>query len=314
VIDFRYHLVSLVAVFLAFALGIVIGTTQLDRVVLGNLRGEVSSLGTDKRALQREVGRLRQQVSDADALAAALVPRVVAGALDHARVVLVATPQAAGALTDAVQKVLEQAGAQVTGRVQLTDDYADPRRGADLTSYVTGGGQPAGFQLPETDDASVLGAALLSYVLARGGAGGPDADPAAVSQVLSGFASLQMLRTEGAQPSPADYAVLVAAEPMRGAGVPDRVQALGQLAAALDRRGKGALVAGTRATTGADGLLGAVRTDAGLAGSISTVDDANTAAGRIATVFALAQQGAGRSGQYGTADSAQAPMPPTPSG
>ena len=297
-IDFRYHVVSLVAVFLALTVGIVIGTTQLDRVVLGNLRGQVSSLDTDNRALQRDVGDLHQQIRGGDSVTAALTPRVVAGALPHARVVLVATPQA---------------GAQVTGRVQLTDDYADPQRAADVKSYVTGGGQPAGFQLPESDDAVVLGGALLSYVLVRGGSGGAGADQAAVSQVLSGFASLQMLRTEGGQVSPGDYAVLVAAEPVRGASVPDRMQALGQLAAALDRRGKGALIAGTAGTAGPDGLVGIVRADAGLAGAVSTVDDADTAAGRIATVFALAEQGRGRSGQYGSAAAAQAPLPPTPS-
>jgi hypothetical protein len=313
VIDFRYHLVSLVAVLLALTLGLGIGATQLDRLVLGNLRGQVGSLDTDKRALQREVGGLRQQVSDADALAAALVPRVVAGALDHARVVLVATPQAGDALIDEVQKAVEQAGARVAGRVQLTDEYADPQRGADLKSYVTGGGQPAGLQLPESDDASVLAAALLSYVLVRGDTGGPAVSQVAVSQVLSGFASLQMLRTDPGQVTPGDYAVLVAAEPVRGASAPERLHALGQLAAALDRRGHGAVVAGTPASAGADGLVGAVRTDAGLAGAVSTVDDANTPAGRIATVFALAEQGRGRSGQYGAADSAQAPLPPTPS-
>jgi len=313
VIDFRYHVVSLVAVFLALTVGIVIGTTQLDRVVLGNLRGQVSSLDTDNRALQRDVGDLHQQIRGGDSVTAALTPRVVAGALPHARVVLVATPQAGDKLTDQVQKVLEQAGAQVTGRVQLTDDYADPQRAADVKSYVTGGGQPAGFQLPESDDAVVLGGALLSYVLVRGGSGGAGADQAAVSQVLSGFASLQMLRTEGGQVSPGDYAVLVAAEPVRGASVPDRMQALGQLAAALDRRGKGALIAGTAGTAGPDGLVGIVRADAGLAGAVSTVDDADTAAGRIATVFALAEQGRGRSGQYGSAAAAQAPLPPTPS-
>jgi hypothetical protein len=245
-------------------------------------------------------------------MTATLTPRVVAGALARARVVLVGTPQAGDRLTDAVQKVLEQAGATVTGRVQLTDGYADPQRAADVKSYVTGGGQPAGFQLPESDDAAVLGAALLSYVLVRGGAGGPAADQTAVNQVLSGFVSLQMLRTEGGQVSPGDYAVLVAAEPVRGSSVPDRVQALGQLAAALDHRGKGALIAGTAGTTGPDGLVGAVRADAGLSGAVSTVDDADTAAGRVAAVFALAEQGRGRSGQYGSAGSAQAALPPTP--
>ena len=37
-IDFRYHLVSLIAVFLAVALGIVIGTTALNEPILSNRR------------------------------------------------------------------------------------------------------------------------------------------------------------------------------------------------------------------------------------------------------------------------------------
>jgi Copper transport outer membrane protein, MctB len=311
VIDFRYHVVSIVAVFLALTLGIVIGTTQLDRLVLGDLRRQVTSLQADNRALQQGTAGLRQQIRDADSITAALTPRVVAGALVHSRIVLVATPQAGDELTDAVQKVLEEAGAQVTGRIQLAADYTDPQRAADLKAYVTSGGQPAGFQLPETDDASVLGAALLSYVLVRGGAaGGPD--QAAVSQVLSGFASLQMLRTEGGAVSPGDYAVLVAGEPVRGTSASARAQGLGKLAAALDRRAKGVLVAGTPSTASPNGLVGAVRADASLSAAVSTVDNANTPAGRIAAVFALAQQGAGRSGQYGAADSAQAAIPPTP--
>src|SRR5207245_1898139 len=158
--------------FLALTVGIVIGTTQLDRLVLGDLRGQVTSLRVDNRALQQGASGLRQQIRDADSVTAALTPRVVAGALTRSRIVLVATPQAGGELADAVQKVFEEAGAQVTGRIQLSADYTDPQRAADLKSYVTSGGQPAGFQLPESDDASVLGAALLSYVLVRGGAAG----------------------------------------------------------------------------------------------------------------------------------------------
>jgi hypothetical protein len=37
VIDFRYHLVSLIAVFLAVALGIVIGTTALNQPILNDI-------------------------------------------------------------------------------------------------------------------------------------------------------------------------------------------------------------------------------------------------------------------------------------
>ena len=43
-IDFRYHVVSLVAVFLALALGVLLGTTQLSGVVSDDLRGQVRQL------------------------------------------------------------------------------------------------------------------------------------------------------------------------------------------------------------------------------------------------------------------------------
>jgi hypothetical protein len=306
-ISFRYHLVSLVAVLLALALGLALGATGLSGAVLDDLRGQVKRAADERRTLQADVRTLREQVRNGDEVTAALAPRIVAGALKDARVVLVGSPQADGGVTDGVQKVLEQAGARVTGRVQLTDDYADPRRAADLKSFVTSGGQPAGFQLPESDDAGVLGGALLSYVLMRRSKAG--VEPAAVSQVLSGFSTLQMLRVESEQVAPADYAVVVASAAIPGGA--DRGRALGQLVAALDRAGKGAVVAGTAAAASPNGLVGMVRDDAGLATAVSTVDDAGAAAGQVATVFALTQQSTGESGQYGLAGNADAPFPPT---
>ena len=43
-IDFRYHLVSLIAVFLAVALGIVIGTTALNEPILADIENQVTAL------------------------------------------------------------------------------------------------------------------------------------------------------------------------------------------------------------------------------------------------------------------------------
>ena len=48
-IDFRYHLVSLIAVFLAVALGIVIGTTQLNGPLTDNLQAQVTALQARER-------------------------------------------------------------------------------------------------------------------------------------------------------------------------------------------------------------------------------------------------------------------------
>ena len=43
-INFRYHLVSLIAVFLALALGIVIGSTLIDRAIVDALRNRIDTV------------------------------------------------------------------------------------------------------------------------------------------------------------------------------------------------------------------------------------------------------------------------------
>jgi len=312
VIGFRYHLVSLAAVLLAVALGVLLGATQLSGAVGDDLRGQVRSLTKDNGNLQAQVKAGQARVRTDDAITTQLTPKLVAGALRGSRVVVVATAQATDATTDSVAKSLQQAGATVTGRVQLTDDYSDPRRAEDAKSYVTGGGQPAGFQLPESEDAGVLSGALLSYALL----GDEDGDPAAAttSEVLAGFASLRMLRVDSAAVAPGDLAVVVSSGAVTGTDPAPRLRSLTALVSSLDSAGKGVVVAGTPAAAGTSGLVGAVRADRGLASAVSTVDDADRPVGQVAAVFALAQQAAGRSGQYGTGSRVDGPFPPLSAG
>ena len=311
-IGFRYHLVSLAAVLLAVALGVLLGATQLSGAVGDDLRGQVRSLTKDNGDLQAQVKAGQARVRTDDTITTQLTPKLVAGALRGAKVVVVATAQATDATTDSVAKTLQQAGATVTGRVQLTDDYSDPRRAEDAKSYVTGGGQPAGFQLPESEDSGVLSGALLSYALL----GDKDGDPTAAvtTEVLSGFASLRMLRVDSPSVAAGDLAVVVSSGGVTGTEPAPRLRSLTALVSSLDSAGKGVVVAGTPAAASASGLVGAVRADRGLASAVSTVDDADRPVGQVAAIFALAQQSAGRSGQYGTGSGVDGPFPPLSAG
>ena len=266
-IDFRYHVVSLVAVFLALALGVLLGTTQLSGTLTDDLRGQVSSLTTDRRDLQGEVKALQGRAKDDDAVTASLAPRLVSGVLRGTDVVLVATPQAADATTDGVQKMLEQAGARVTGRVQLTDDYADPRRAADVKSFVAGDGQPSGFQLPETDDAGVLAGALLSYALLGTRDGGAEPASADTDQVLSGFASLEMLRVDSPRVTAGDLAVLVTSGPVKGEDGRAR-RGRGRHRRGVPRRGRSGVRGAGRPGPGRGPVHGRRRGPAGRAGRV----------------------------------------------
>ena len=307
-IGFRYHIVSLAAVLLAVALGVLLGTTQLSGAIGDDQKAQVRSLAKDNGDLQAQLKSATALTRSDDAVTTRLAPKLVAGALRGAKVVVLATPQATDAGTDGVAKALQQAGATVTGRVQLTDGYSDPRRAEDAKSFVTGGSQPAGFQLPESDDAGVLSAALLSYALLGDKKGDPT--PATTSEVLSGFSTLKMLRTDSDSVAAADLAVVVSSGAVTGADPAPRLATLTSLVSSLDNAGRGVVVVGGSAAAGRAGLIGALRADQGLASAVSSVDDADRPVGQVATVFALAQESAGRSGQYGTAAGSEGPFPP----
>lgn len=304
-INFRYHLVSLVAVFLALAVGVAVGVAAVNGAVLSGLRGQVNVLHTSGDAQQREIQALRQRVAHDNQFTAAVADRVVAGKFAGRTVALVAADTVPAQLTDAVHQVLREAGAKITARVQVLPGYADPRRAAELTAFTTSSSLPAGFQLPQSDDPSLLGASLLAFVLVGrdGGRHKPPAKDAA--QVLTGLASLQLISTQG-DAAPADFAVLLTTG---GHLAASRARAVTDLAAALDRAGRGVVVAGDQASAGTGGAVAAVRADQSMAATVSTVDSADTALGQVATVYALAEQATGRAGQYGTAATAESPLP-----
>ncbi|MGY1710337.1 copper transporter [Geodermatophilus sp. SYSU D00758] len=323
-IDFRYHLVSLIAVFLAVALGIVIGTTQLNQPILEDIRNQVSALEQDKRELENTTRELQAELDGAGSFAEAVAPALVEGTLAGEGVVLLTTGDDVPTETvDEVTALLQEAGAEVTGQVTLQPEYSDPATASQLQSYVTGPGLPTGVTLPETDDTGQLVAALLAQTLMVPPSedpappdGAAPADPsapdtAALSSVLAGLSALDVLTQDSASVTPADYAVLLTAGAPDGDDAADRTDALVDLVAALDGAGSGAVVAGDGATAGETGVVGVIRADPSLSAAVSTVDNVGSATGRVSTVLALGQESEGTSGKYGTGEDTQ-PVPPVP--
>ena len=312
-IDFRYHLVSLIAVFLAVALGIVIGTTALNAPILEDLEGEVAALAEDKRELETQTQKLQAQVDTGDAFGQAVAPALVAGSLAGRSVVLVATGEDVAVETvEELTTLVGEAGGTVTGTIRLQPGYTDPAGAAEVQSYVTGPGLPTGVTLPETDDTGQLVGSLLGQVLMRPAAPGATVpDTAALSSVLAGLRALDVLDVESASVTPADFAVLLTAGAPAEEDGAQRTDTLVDLALALDAAGSGAVVAGDAASAGDPGLVGVIRADPEDSAAVSTVDNVDTAPGRISTVLALGREGAGTSGAYGVGEDTQ-PVPPVP--
>jgi hypothetical protein len=311
VIDFRYHLVSLIAVFLAVALGIIIGTTALNEPILADIKNQVSALEKDKRSLEDRTQQLQSVVNSTDAFADAVAPALVHGTLaGHTVLLVVANKDVPSDTVDHLTSLIASAGGTVSGTLTLQPAYSDPATAPNLKNYVTGSGRPPGVQLPQVDDAGKLVGSLLAQVLMIPPSGRAP-DRFAISSVLAGLSALNVLTAQGDSVGPADYAVVLTTGALTGSDAANRNGTLTALVSALDGAGSGAVVAGDGGSAGDNGLVGVIRGNPTLAAHVSTVDNAASAVGRISTVLALVGEGDGTTGKYGTARDTQ-PVPPVP--
>lgn len=306
---------SIIAIFLALAVGIVVGTTALNGPVLDDLRRNIRGLSADKRALEADVMQQRTQLQSADDFARAVAPGLVKGSLVDRRVLLVTTPDAPTEVPEAMAPLLQQAGAQVTGTLTVLPALSAPASRQlveDLVTQVL----PPGVELPDTEPGE-RAAVLLAAALTASGEG-KALEPADAQAVVSAFEEADLVQFAGTTETlqAATLAVVVSDGTRPTAELDDEEQteteaqreAVIALAAALDRRSDGAVLAGATGSAD-DGVVRALRDDAGVAGRVSTVDNADRGTGQVAVVLALGQQLAGGSGQYGTGPGATAPLP-----
>lgn len=309
-VDFRYHLVSIIAVFLALAIGIVIGTTALNGALLDNLNASIGTLTSDKRTLEATISTLRQQTASDEQLAERVGPAAVEGRLTGRRVVLVTAPNASSGTANGLIPLLRAAGATVSGTVQLRPDLLDPANAA-VVDQVVRRVAPDGLDLSGADPMQHASAELAAALV--GSSSG--ITTSAADTVIGGFRTADLIDVPADIGLRADLAVVVAGEPVVSSDtdVPAaRARALLSFAAAFDAAGSGAVVTGPLAATGEGGVLRALRDDGGLSERVSSVDSADRAQGRIAVVYALREQDNGGSGHYGSGPGSQGPLPVLP--
>lgn len=313
-IDFRYHLVSLVSVFLALAIGVVLGAGPLRESIGDTLTNQVDALRRDKENLQLAVGNRDDQIQRRDAFITAIGGEVVAEQLGGRSAIVIALPSAGPEAVDALVAQVEAAGASVTGEVTLTPAWNDPDEAASrrslagqLVPYLEerpAGEAGAAGQLP-----AVLAWAVSTDDIAAAGEADPDA-----AIVLDALRGGGLLTVDGELDERATLVLLAA-------GAPDVAPEGEELAAlqeesaqwlplveALAASSSGAVVAGPLVAGEPGDVLSAVRAS-DLADVVSTVDAADTPMGRITSVLALREQLSGGIGHYGFGEGATAVLP-----
>ncbi|MDY2941649.1 MAG: copper transporter [Varibaculum sp.] len=125
-IDFRYHLVSLMAVLVALTIGIVLGAGPLDNPISSNLKGQVDKLSESQAKLSAENKTMKKLVNSREQFIGATGSALVKDTLTGVTVALLATDTANKDDINATQTVLAEAGATTVGIVQLTESYSNP--------------------------------------------------------------------------------------------------------------------------------------------------------------------------------------------
>ncbi|MDX6744908.1 copper transporter [Actinocorallia sp. A-T 12471] len=316
-IDFRYHLVSIVAVFLALATGLLLGSTsgvqEMSQVIVDK---NLQYIQKNNDELRAQVTAQEDQLSGEDQFGQVVGPVVLAERLKDTAVVFVLAPGAAEQTRTGLDAAVKSAGGTVSGWVSLTDAYlADDK--AELVNQLADQLKPVGLTYPSDADAYDKAGALLAHVLVTKDGEKAGHEDVASGAVLEAFKQAGLLSTSGKPAARATLALMVApGTPFEGDGGETDNNALVALAGALDKAGQGAVVAGNTASAGTGGLLSALRS-AETGEHVSSVDAADTASGQVVGVLALNVEMNGESGEYGTGSGVSGylpdPLPPVPS-
>jgi len=284
-LDFRYHALSLVAVFLALAIGIVLGVTigdslltDAERSLRSNLSRDVSNALSGERQAQTALGA-RDRMLDQ------LYPGLVRGRLRGERIALLSW----GPLPDGVEKGVRDAISQGRGRLDSVSVYDTPL----TTLQQLLGSDRFGAMTADQQSLQALGTTLADDII-DGGELGPrlrNTAPDSFSGRFSGADAIVFYEA----PDPSDGS--------DAAGVKERSDSRAQTIeqALLQELQKRTLAVVGVETSDADPSQ--IPRYESL--KLSSVDSVDASGGKIALVFTLA----GAQGNYGFKSTAQQPLP-----
>jgi hypothetical protein len=297
VIDFRYHLVSIVAVFLALAIGIVLGSTELQGHTIDVLRSSSSSLTNQLNQVRADRDSYKTLSGASDTFLTSAEPRLLNGTLAGQLLVIVTEPGAPSEVVGGVRQAAAAAGATVTGTVALQPKFND-LSGTNRSSLNAINAQFAAhdnttLQPPtatqtmyQQQAAQLIATAVLNQTAGEGGLATADAQG-----LLSAYAQAGYLTVSGAPTDRATLAVIVtpASTPAAGASDPAS-QVLLAIAQEFADYSAATLVAGSSVSSSQSGSAMSVLRSSSVSGDVSSVDNADTILGQIVTMWALSDQ------------------------
>ena len=306
-INLRYHVVSLVAVFLALTVGIVMGSTVIDKVTVDALNRRVDEVSRSVRNAEAENRRLGDQLKGVRDFADQARDHLSHGHLRGVPVLVVGVTGIDRKPVDGLRQALVSSEATLAGTVWFTakmrlDSENDTRALASALGLAVDQREVVRRQALEAVARALAGKGNSNPLppLADAGFVVFDAPPNQATAMAPALTSL---------PAAGLRVVLVSGA---GADVGDDELAV-PLAVAMGHSGARmvAAEAGQDTPGGRGVFVGLLRRDTSVGPRISTVDDLESAGGQAAVVLALADLAAPRTGHYGVGPGAERLLPPS---
>lgn len=318
-IDFRYHIVSLISVFLALAVGIALGAGPLKETIGDTLTGQVQQLRSEKDNLRTQLDDANGDLADSTTYIDATAGRMLPGALPGRRVAVVALGEVPAKQHGAIDDRLTQAGATISAEVTLGASWTDPAQRSYRQALVS-------QMLPHmkiSPDPTASAEEQLATALVEGLVQANPADPDKLSDdaqdlldiLSSKSAGTPLISVKKDVAAPADAIVVLAvpgeesSSATQASPAPSTETIAAQLAVvvAAQRYSTGAALAdGPR---GSSSLTDAVLSDDTLSDTITTVSSTDQVPGQVSVPLALAARIAAVNGHYGFGDG-ETPLPP----
>jgi hypothetical protein len=275
--NLRYHIASLVAVFLSLSIGLLLGTIVVERGMLDGQRDTiVQSLQEEFRTLSTDNNEMRAEISSQEDFIGTLLETAVDGSLEGRTVLVVASTGRADGLGSTNDAIRNAGGTPVTLLLSTPSFGVDD---AAVSSAVT---ETIGPVEPDT---------MLDETVARLAAEWSVAGD--VRPLTETLEDLGVLRVDGDTGDAVSAIVVMASfNDVPDEGAIALAQALGE---------GGATTCGVESETQVTGVATAAL-EAGLSG----VDHIGTPEGAFSMTWVLAGRA---SGYFGTGDGAQAPWP-----
>ncbi|WP_278237207.1 copper transporter [Isoptericola sp. AK164] len=313
-IDFRYHLVSLISVFLALAVGIILGAGPLQNAIGDQLTDQVEALRTERTALRDSLGQTEAELADQQAYALAAGAELVDGSLEDLSVAVVDLDGIAETLELDVVNQLEAAGARVVAQSSMTDAWSTVDDSVLRDTVADGQRGQLEDMVPEDATTPQVLGTVLGVALTEGDDQVPGTRSDRAVELYQLLAQVGLVDSRFAPSAPADAVLLLTAGlPEENGASTSETPEVGEdvdvasTVTAVQAVAGTVVVAGPTATDG--DLLTELRAVEDVTASTSTVSGIEQEVMRMNVPLAIAAQDDDQVGHYGFEEGAQV-IPP----